>query len=438
MNTGDTIAAFSSTVAPAGRIVVRMSGPAAITIVKLFCESLEAVSSSAKCVVLKFADLTCSGWVYTFVSPNSYTGEDLAEVHLPGSPPLAQLFLDEILKSGARLAEPGEFTARAYFNGKLDLSEAEGVAAIIAAGNDAELSASRQLLAGELARRLRPSIDLIAETLALVEVGIDFSEEDVSFLPTDEIVRRVTEVTDDLTDLLDQSNRFEKLSHEPRIVLVGRPNAGKSTLINALTGGERAVVSNIAGTTRDVLSASANLEHGRITIIDVAGFEAADYGSDLIETQMRERAVQALESADHVLLIRDSTDESAALQVSRNVDLIVRTKIDLLPSAIQNKNEILISASTGAGMAELKDALDRLAFGGEGTTVGLALNRRHIADIEDARSALTRAIDRVSDNAAELIALELRESLDALGRVLGSVTPDDVLGRVFSAFCIGK
>ncbi len=407
-----------------------------------------------------------------FQSPRSYTGEDLVEIHLPGSPVLAKMLLDELFRRGVRGAEAGEFTARAYFAGKLDLTEAEGVAATISASNEQELQAARQLLAGELARRLLPAVDLITHTLALVEVGIDFSEEDVTFLPKDEILRRVQEVETALARLLDESSRFERMVHEPRIVLAGRPNAGKSTLMNALSGQERSIVSNVAGTTRDVLSAPLDLTHGRVQLVDVAGLadtpwvtsepgvaqasrphspmpdtgeppvpRSGESSADVsIEHRMRERALQAVESAEHVVLVRDIADALPPIDLPRSPGLVVRTKSDLRAGHISAaaSREMVVSAVKGNGLAELRDALDSLAFGREGSDAALALNRRHVAAIQEAREALSRVADRVSDGGGELIALELRESLDALGRVIGSVTPDDVLGKIFSSFCIGK
>jgi len=441
MQTGDTITAISSAVGPAARIILRLSGSSAHDIARSLAPEAPLEPASAAHTPLVFAGLTCPAWLYAFRSPHSYTGEDLIEIHVPGSPVLAKLLLDDLLHRGARLAEPGEFTARAYFAGKIDLTEAEGVAATIAASNQDELNAARQLLAGELARRLRPATDLIAETLALVEVGIDFSEEDVTFLPADEIRRRVDEIDSTLATLLSESTRFERLAHEPRIVFVGRPNAGKSTLINALTGHQRSVVSDVAGTTRDVLSAPLALPRGIVQLVDIAGLGASTDATVTgeIELQMRVHALREMESADHVVLVRDVADNESPLDVGRPQDLTVISKIDLSDNGPRSdSNHLGVSARTGAGMSDLREALDHLAFGAAGPGVSLALNRRHVACIEDARAALRRVPGRVDDGAAELIALELREALDALGRILGSVTPDDVLGRIFSSFCIGK
>jgi tRNA modification GTPase len=437
MHSADTIVAISSAVGPAARMIVRVSGPQAPRLAADLARTADEPQPSASRVHLHFADLSVPAWFYVFRAPRSYTGDDLVEFHLPGNPVLARLLLDHLRRAGARDAGPGEFTARAFFNGRLDLTEAEGVAATIAAGNETELAAARRLMAGELARRLRPVTDAVAETLALVEVGIDFSDEDVTFLSADQVRARVTEGDGELRRLLEDSTRFERLAHEPTMVLVGRPNAGKSTLLNALAGHERAVTSPVAGTTRDALSAEVALGHGLVRMVDVAGVDEAADTADDVERRMRDRALRAVEEADFVLLVRDVTDREPPLDVGRPPNLVIHTKVDLLgPGA--RADALAISARTGANLSALRTSLDRLAFGAGDSGPGLALNARHVTAIHEARDALARAAARADDPSPELVALELREALDALGRVVGAVTPDDLLGRIFSSFCIGK
>src|SRR5688500_9184630 len=322
MNADDTIAAISSAAGPAPRMIVRLSGRDAHTIARALADTnAEVVGAAALQARLRFAGLSVASWVYLFNGPRSYTGDDLVEFHVPGNPLLVRMLMNELVARGARPAEPGEFTARAYFNERMDLTQAEGVAAVVCAHGEEELSAARQLLAGELARRLRPAMERIAETLALVEVGIDFSEEDVTFLSAEEVKSRAGEVSADLQRLMDESPRFERLSHEPRVVLVGRPNAGKSTLLNALAGWDRAVVSPVAGTTRDVVSAEVSLARGMVLVLDAAGLEeetlppedarAEDAAAAMIARAMHGHALAAVESADLVLLVRDVTDTRA-------------------------------------------------------------------------------------------------------------------------------
>ena len=447
MHPGDTITAISSAVGPAARIVVRLSGADARRIAQPIVPDLRLVQAIASRVTLYFKDLTVPAWLYCFRSPRSYTGEDVIEFHLHGNALLARMFLDELVRRGARHADPGEFTARAYFNGRMNLAEAEGVSATIAAHSERELRAARQLMAGELARRLRPVLDLLAESLALVEAGIDFSEEDVSFLSFEELRSRIARGDDALATLLSDSARFESLTHEPQIVLAGRPNAGKSTLLNALAGHQRAVVSAQAGTTRDPIWSGVRLARGTVRIIDLAGFtpspctqgEGGGEGSsalDDIDWQMQEHACQTMRTADVVILVHDCTDPRPPPQLDANIDLVVHTKLDLIDGPF---NGFAVSAKTGANLDALRDRLDAIAFGDTTSTgAALALNARHVEAITDARSALRRALETHATSGPELVALELRESLDAIGRILGAVTPDDVIGRIFATFCIGK
>ncbi len=479
MTTDDTIVAISSATGRAARMIVRLSGPDALTIATKFTRRTGRFSD--QCVVeqhsLHFNGLTFNAFVYAFIAPRSYTGQHLIEFHLPGNPLLARMTLDACQHLGARLAEPGEFTARAYFNGRLDLTEAEGVMATIAAHGEAELSAARQLLAGELSRRLKPAMELLADTLALVEVGIDFVDEDVTFLSDEQIADRLAKIDAMLADIQASSSRLEKLSHEPRVVLVGKPNAGKSTLLNALVGHDRAVVSPIAGTTRDALTATVFLRRGSVMLTDVAGLEAGS--DDEIERQMQSQAAAAIESADVVVWIEDCSSDPNDSTVQP--DLIVHTKADLkpspqrgvglvrgetftvdsaatsransigepaplddprfsthpspLPSGAREPEAIRVSAVTGEGMFLLREALDRLAFGAQTPGATLSLTSRHLLAIESTRAAIARA---GSLRELETIATELREALDSLGQIMGVIAPDELLGRVFSAFCIGK
>ena len=449
MRADGTIVAISSAVGAAARMIVRMSGAGAHGI----AESIAAgrpEPGGARRTELRFADLSVPAWVYLFAEGHSYTGEDLVEFHIPGNPLLARMLLDALIAAGARHAEPGEFTARAYFSGRMDLPATEGVAATIAAHGEQELRAARQLMSGELSRRLRPAMETITQTLALVEAGIDFSDEDITFVGGEQVERTAAEVDAALEELLRTSARFEPLTHEPTIVLVGRPNAGKSTLLNALAGRERAVVSPVAGTTRDVLSAEVSLRRGIVRVVDAAGLESpptspvtTDPQAD-ISRQMQAQAQRALESADRVVLLRDLTDPREPIALNRPTDLVVLTKLDLAPADARPADAadgLRVSAVTGEGMQELREELDRLAYGTSATAAGsatLALNARHRQAIGDAREALAGAKAIARGGAAELVALELRDALDALGRVLGQVTPDDVLGRVFATFCIGK
>lgn len=458
MSIDDTIVAISSAAGVALRTIVRVNGTDARKIVRTIGidSSIESIEQFVQLDSLpKFR---CQVW--SFHAPNSFTGDDLVELHLPGSPLLARRVLEAVIKAGARQAEPGEFTSRAYLNHKLDLTAAEGVAAIIESANRAQMDASRRLLSGELARRVASIVDDLANLLALVEAGIDFSDEDIRFIQADEFRRRISSIQSQLDQLLTDAPRIERLAHEPVIVLAGRPNAGKSTLLNALAQIDRAIVNPQAGTTRDVLSARVKLKSGYVTIQDIAGLEDDSLTPKPIAQSMQSNAERAIEQADVVVMLIDITDPRPSLAPSRKPDLTIFTKSDLgesggtgVPPAISplpnhtaetpvppdnNPTHLSISAKTGEGLDVLKEKLNTLAFKStSASSEKIAINARHATALSNARHALERSTNSITTG-DEIIAFELRTALDHLGSITGAVTPDEVLGRIFSRFCIGK
>jgi tRNA modification GTPase len=443
----DTIAAISSVPRPGARIIVRLSGEGALAIAAtLFDSSVDLPApGSATRRDLRLGKIRFGAWVYFFLRPRTPTGEDLVELHLPGSPLIASRVLRAVLAAGARAASPGEFTARAFFNGKIDLAQAEGVAAMIAADDADSLRFARALAAGELSRRLAPIVQGVTNTLALVEAGIDFTDEDVTFLSGAELIQQIDAADANLADLLKDARRLEAADAHLRAVLAGWPNAGKSTLINALARGERAVVSDQSGTTRDSLEAVVRLTGGQVMLLDLPGLNSAgemsgdstaDSPGSAVTADIQARARDEILGADYVLLVRDVTDDRRDCELAREADLVIFTKADLRPDFHNQGEQILVSAKTGLGMEELRRRLDALFFA-RSQNGRLAMATRHIHAVIDARKALARARAQASVG-AELAALELRESLDCLGAITGTISPDDVLARVFSTFCIGK
>ena len=426
----DVIAAIASSAGACARIVLRLSGPGSHAVLSRIARG-ELPSRGVARVMLDVQELHFAALVLLFQKGASYTGEESAELHLPGNPLLARLTLEHLYHCGARPAEPGEFTARAFFNGVLDLTGAEAVAAVIGANNQRELDAARKLGAGELTRRLRPLMDQLTQALALVEAGIDFSEEDIRFISADQVRGNASEAAGVLQSILSASGRFERLSHEPLVVLCGKPNAGKSTLLNALAGKQRAIVSPVAGTTRDLLSAEVELPHGLVKIVDTAGLE--NTSDDSLAAQMRAQALSAIEQADVLVLVRDAGDSGAAPGLPREPAMVVHAKCDLAAAPSGN---LAVSAVTGHGMTQLRDRLNELAFASAGDET-LALNARHVAQIRLALDELA-ALSAGAISEDELAAEHLRAAIDALGEITGMVSTDDLLGRIFSTFCIGK
>jgi tRNA modification GTPase len=428
----DTITALASAPPPAERVVIRLSGPASFTAASALTRS--SLSPGVIEASLHLDDLPIPITAWVFRGPRSYTGEDVVELHLPGSPWIVADTMRKLLAfPSVRMATAGEFTARAYLAGKMDLTAAEGVALAVAAADERQLRAARQLLAGTLAGKVRALSETLATLLALLEAGIDFTDEDVSFIAEDALREGIAALRASIDATLTAGAKFSARGEMPVIVLVGRPNAGKSSLMNALLREQRVVVSPVAGTTRDAIYADLQLARGKVLLADVAGFEDASAGDD-IAREMAERAREALRTADIVVELVDGVGDDRAV-LSRAPDLTVRTKQDL-PSFIARDGMMSVSAATGHGLSELRAALDAQIFGQEGGQA-IALNSRHVGQLQAAAGSLGAAGAAIGSG-DEFVAAALREALDHLGEITGVISPDDVLGKVFATFCIGK
>jgi tRNA modification GTPase len=374
------------------------------------------------------------GLALYFAAPHSYTGEDVLELHGHGGPVVMQMLLGACLDAGARLAEPGEFTRRAFLEGRLDLAQAEAVADLIdAASQEAARSALRSL-SGEFSAAVDVLRDALVELRALTEAQLDFPEEELDSLHRDDAARRLAQVRRGLDDVLARSRQGSLLRSGVHAVLAGAPNVGKSSLLNRLAGEERAIVTPIPGTTRDALREPVHIDGVAVVLVDTAGLRAS---ADEVERIGIARTHQEIERADVVLAVHDATVDSPRLDVQPSVTRIdVYNKVDLRPGFRPPAGAVAVSAKTGAGMAELRQAILRAAgWSATGESVFLA-RERQVRALSEAAEHLARAAEETGR--WELFAEELRLAHEQLSRITGTFTADDLLGEIFSRFCIGK
>ncbi len=464
--TGDTIVAVASPPGRSARGIVRISGPGTFDLLSRRV-GWPGDRPTRGLHRMRFAmpeGRSIPLLVIVFVGPASYTGEDAAELLLPGNPVLLERIVDTLLAAGrehdidARRAGPGEFTARAYMNDRISLAEAEGVAATIAARCDAQLAAARDLGAGRLARCAGSLADDLADALALVEAGIDFTDqEDVVPIGPATLLNTLSRIRVAIAAVLDRAVGLETLEAVPWVVLTGAPNAGKSTLFNALLGRRRAVVSDVAGTTRDVIAEPLRLgDHaGEVMLVDLAGREAGVAALDLamqsraLACAMQSRALEAIGRAELLLECVPVNAPLPAPTADPRV-ILVRTMADRPEAAnVPQSREpgIMVSASSGAGLDDLRGLIAR-RIGDHAVSLAadaVVVQPRHEAALADASEALGAAVALLEPSRTgrdlpepELLAAAMRAALDALAAVAGEITPDDVLGRVFAAFCVGK
>ena len=480
----DTIAAIATGPAPGGIGVIRLSGPDAAAIAGTLT-GVRAIPRHAHFVACRDAagELLDRGLLLHFPAPHSYTGEDVVELQLHGSPPLLQRVLRTLLAHGARLARPGEFTERAFLAGKLDLAQAEAVADLIAAGSDAAARAALRSLDGAFSQAVDALLQALVALRVQVEAAIDFPEEEIDFLGDGQIAAALAAVRARHAALLAEARRGQRLRDGLHVVIVGPPNAGKSSLLNALAGSERAIVTAIAGTTRDLLRETVQLDGIELTLVDTAGLRAAS--DDAIEREGMRRARAERARADLVLAVVEYGDRAAEAALRRELDagpaatdaaatdprpaaaaiaerpspsadrtdaapasagppvVWLHSKIDLHAAPPQQREHdgathLQLSAATGAGMPALLDLLRRQAgLAGDGGGAFTA-RARHVDALRRAGAHLVEAQGQLAAGAGELVAEELRLAQDALAAITGAWGADDLLGEIFASFCIGK
>lgn len=445
----DTIAALATPPGRGGIGVIRLSGPAVVAIANA---TVGVLPEPRRAALVRFRDDDGSeldrGIALYFPAPRSYTGEDVLELHGHGGPVVMDVVLRRVLALGARMARPGEFSERAFLNGKLDLAQAEAVADLIDSGSEAAARSAVRSLEGEFSRRVGAVVDAVTELRTYVEAAIDFPEDEIDFLDDQNINRRLQTLTQDLEALLASAHQGQILRDGLQVALLGRPNAGKSSVLNALAGSERAIVSATPGTTRDTIEQPIQIDGLPIHLTDTAGLRATE---DSVEREGVLRAHATLARADLALLIVDDNEPAdlRALRAELTTDIpvvVVYNKIDLTgrpPGPARSMQDeraaIAVSALTGAGMTALRTHLKQCAGFQETSASTFSARRRHLDALDRARRHLLEADAQLRERrAGEIVAEELRLAQRHLGEITGVVTSDELLGRIFSSFCIGK
>ncbi|MGB5353485.1 MAG: tRNA uridine-5-carboxymethylaminomethyl(34) synthesis GTPase MnmE [Woeseia sp.] len=440
----DTIVAAATAPGTGGVAMVRISGAAAADIGRAMLGKLPKPRvASIKTFVAKNREPIDQGLALWFPAPGSFTGEDVLELHGHGGPIVVANLIAAAVDFGARRAEPGEFSRRAFLNDKLDLAQAEAIADLIASGTNQAARAALRTLSGEFSRAVNELLEQLIRLRLHVEAAIDFPEEEIDFLSDQALLEQIDKVRAAFDSLQDRASAGRVLRDGLQVVIVGRPNAGKSSLLNVLSGQDAAIVTEVAGTTRDILRERIDIDGLLVELVDTAGLRE---DPDRIEAEGIRRAREALKNADAVLWIIDaSADEKNAAPpepLPDNVPVLhVYNKIDLQQrdrTAI-GSNAVLLSAKTGEGIDKLRTEIKRLAGVGDIGEGSFTARQRHLDALTRARESFDSGVDALQKaRAGEILAEELRLAQEALGEITGRFTSDDLLGRIFSEFCIGK
>jgi len=442
----DTICALATAYGQSGIGVIRVTGPLSKSISKkILHQDLQPRYAYYGSFFDNDNNLIDKGVAIAFPGPNSYTGEDVVEFQGHGGVSVIRKLLATIISLDVRVAEPGEFTKRAFLNGKMDLVQAEAVQDLIQSSSEESALSAVRSLTGEFSEKINQILSELIALRVFVEATIDFSDEEIDFLESHEVSSKLHSLKLTLLNILESANQGAILRDGIHVAIAGKPNAGKSSLLNSLTKQPSAIVTDVAGTTRDVLKETIQIDGMPIHIIDTAGLHNSD---NIIEQEGIRRAHTEINNADVVLLVYDASDKSVDLSilpesVKDKPKIVIKNKIDLTGSKtgiqnIQNNPEISISAKNGDGINIVRKALADFA-GLNSNTEGVFLARkRHIIAINETLSFINSAISQLDGGASELVAEDLRQAGMHLGQITGEFSSDDLLGQIFSSFCIGK
>jgi tRNA modification GTPase len=429
---------------------VRLSGPGVRKIAEILFGTLPKPRYARLADFIdKSGETIDSGIVLFFQGPHSFTGEDVLELQGHGGPYILQRVLERVMQLGARAARPGEFSERAFLNDKMDLVQAEAIADLIDSGTDAAARAAQRSLQGVFSERVNHLRTGLMQLRVFVEAAIDFPDEEIDFLAESDVLQRLDRVREELTGLLHEARQGRLLRDGIVLAIIGRPNAGKSSLLNALSGQESAIVTEIPGTTRDVLREQIEIDGIPVHLADTAGIRET---TDRIEVEGVRRARAVLESADIVLLVEDASvvpdgKQDLAAELPAHVRYIrIGNKTDLLDAADRSRvtraaagPDVWISAKTGWGIDDLKTRILEDLGAADQAEGSFSARRRHIEALKRAGRNLEAGNARMEENmSGELLAEELRLAQNALGEITGEVLPDELLGEIFASFCIGK
>ncbi|MDF1612033.1 tRNA uridine-5-carboxymethylaminomethyl(34) synthesis GTPase MnmE [Stygiobacter electus] len=446
----DTIVALATASGVGAISVIRISGEKSIELVdEVFSGKIKLVDAHTHTIhygkiIDSKNELIDDVLVSVFKAPHSYTGENSIEISSHGSSLIVKKIIERLIEVGARLAEPGEFTKRAFLNGRIDLAQAEAVADIINSRTEASLRGARNQLDGLLSQKVNFLRNSLINSSSLIELELDFAEEDLEFVSLNKVMNQLQEIEFEIDKLISTYNFGRIIKDGINVALVGKPNVGKSSLLNYLLKEKRAIVSEIPGTTRDIIREEVNIDGILFTLYDTAGIRETE---DVIEKEGVNRSVETIKNSDVVIFLNDvqsgfSNKLFEKLKTYTNEDRIIKVvnKIDLDPNTKINC-EVKISAKTGEGIDTLFKVLKEKAIGSETYSEKSAIvsNIRHLDALKRAKQFLENAKESIKEKlSGEFIAVDLRNAESALGEIIGRVTSDDILNNIFMKFCIGK